>query len=113
MKYKTIIIAEAGVNHNGQIDLAKKLIDVASDAGADYVKFQTFKAKKLVSKMAQTANYQAQNTGKKESQLEMLQKLELSESAHYELKDYCQHRKINFFSTAFDLESLEFLKKLG
>ena len=110
---KTLIIAEAGVNHNGDIATAKKLIDAASDAGADYVKFQTFKAKKLVSKLAQTAEYQAQNTGKKESQLEMLQKLELSESAHYELIAYCKQKNINFFSTAFDLESLAFLKKLG
>jgi N-acetylneuraminate synthase/N,N'-diacetyllegionaminate synthase len=110
---KTLIIAEAGVNHNGDINTAKKLIDVASDAGADYVKFQTFKAKKLVSTKAQTAEYQAQNTGKNESQLQMLEKLELSESAHYELIKYCKQRNISFLSTAFDLDSLAFLKELG
>jgi len=111
---KTIIIAEAGVNHNGDINTAKKLIDAAADAGADYVKFQTFTASKLVSKSAQKADYQNTNTGNlKESQLEMLQKLELSEADHFVLLDYCKQKKINFFSTAFDLESLDFLKKLG
>ena len=113
MSTNTLIIAEAGVNHNGDIATAKKLIDAASIAGVDYVKFQTFRANKLVSKLARTAEYQAQNTGKKESQLEMLKRLELSESAHYELISYCQQKHINFLSTAFDLESLEFLKKLG
>jgi len=111
---KTIIIAEAGVNHNGDINAAKMLIDAAADAGADYVKFQTFKAEKLVSKSAQKADYQNTNTGNtKESQLEMLQKLELSEADHYLLLDYCKQKNIQFFSTAFDLESLDFLKKLG
>ena len=111
---KTIIIAEAGVNHNGDINTAKKLIDAAADAGADYVKFQTFKASRLVSKSAQKADYQNTNTGNsKESQLEMLQKLELSEADHYLLLNYCKQKNINFFSTAFDLESLDFLKKLG
>lgn len=111
---KTIIIAEAGVNHNGDINTAKMLIDAAAEAGADYVKFQTFKAEKLVSKSAQKADYQNTNTGNtKESQLEMLQKLELSESDHYLLLDYCKQKNIQFFSTAFDLESLDFLKKLG
>jgi N-acetylneuraminate synthase len=111
---KTIIIAEAGVNHNGDINTAKKLIDAAAYAGADYVKFQTFKASRLVSKSAQKADYQNTNTGNlKESQLEMLQKLELSEDDHYLLLDYCKQKNINFFSTAFDLESLDFLKKLG
>lgn len=111
---KTIIIAEAGVNHNGDIRLAKKLIDVAADAGVDYVKFQTFSASKLVSKSSTKANYQKKNTGDStESQLEMLQKLELSESEHYELIDYCKSKNIIFFSTAFDMDSLDFLKKLG
>ena len=111
---KTIIIAEAGVNHNGDINTAKKLIAAAADAGADYVKFQTFKASRLVSKSAQKADYQNTNTGNSnESQLEMLQKLELSEADHYLLLDYCRQKNIQFFSTAFDLESLEFLKKLG
>lgn len=113
-KMKTLIIAEAGVNHNGDIETAKLLIDAAADAGADYVKFQTFKASKLVSKQAQKADYQSTNTGNvNESQLEMLQKLELSESDHYLLMDYCNQKQIKFFSTAFDLDSLDFLKKLG
>ena len=110
---KTLIIAEAGVNHNGDIEIAKKLIDAAADAGADYVKFQTFRAAKLASKNASSAEYQIQNTGKNESQLAMLQKLELSEYAHYELIDYCKQKGIKFFSTAFDLESVDFLSKLG
>jgi len=111
---KTIIIAEAGVNHNGDIDTAKKLVDAAAASGADYVKFQTFKASKLVSKSAQKASYQNINTGNvKENQLEMLEKLELSEADHYLLRDYCVEKGIKFFSTAFDLDSLDFLKKLG
>jgi len=111
---KVLIIAEAGVNHNGDILLAKKLIDAAAEAGVDYVKFQTFTAKRLVSKEAVKADYQNQNTGNTvESQFKMLQKLELSEADHYELMDHAQKKNIKFFSTAFDLESLEFLKKLG
>jgi N,N'-diacetyllegionaminate synthase len=111
---KTTIIAEAGVNHNGDIQLAKKLIDVAADAGVDYVKFQTFKASKLVSKAAVKADYQSKNTGNStESQLQMLQNLELSVSEHYELIAYSNSKKIKFFSTAFDLDSLDFLKELG
>src|ERR1700743_150661 len=97
---KTIIIAEAGVNHNGDIEVAKRLIAAAAEAGVDYVKFQTFKAKKLVSKSAPKAEYQSNNTGNsEESQLEMLQKLELSEADHYLLLDYCKQKNINFFST--------------
>jgi sialic acid synthase SpsE len=84
-KNKTIIIAEAGVNHNGDIKLAKKLIDVAADAGVDYVKFQTFKADNLVTFNAQMANYQKENIGKESSQLEMLKKLELSHFHFIEL----------------------------
>ncbi|WP_316826392.1 N-acetylneuraminate synthase [Pedobacter miscanthi] len=111
---RTLIIAEAGVNHNGSIETAKKLIDAAAEAGVDYVKFQTFKANKLVSSKAVKADYQNQNTGNSsESQLEMLQKLELSISDHYELIDYCKSQNISFFSTAFDLDSLTFLKELG
>jgi len=111
---KTIIIAEAGVNHNGNIETAKKLIDVAAEAGVDYVKFQTFKASKLVSNKAQKADYQKINTGNtQESQLEMLRKLELSEADHYLLLNYCEQKNINFLSTAFDVDSLDFLKKLG
>ena len=111
---KVKIIAEAGVNHCGDIRLAKKLIDVAADAGVDYVKFQTFKSESLVSKFAKKAAYQIENTQDAgESQLQMLKKLELSDSQHFELVQYCNNKKISFFSTAFDLESLSFLKELG
>lgn len=109
-----IIIAEAGVNHNGSIDLAKKLIDAAVYAGVDFVKFQTFKSESLVSKSAKKASYQIENTNERsESQLQMLKKLELSKEQHYEIVSYCKEKKISFFSTAFDIESLEFLKELG
>ncbi|MCZ2484754.1 N-acetylneuraminate synthase [Aquirufa antheringensis] len=111
---KVIIIAEAGVNHNGDIELAKKLIDVAVEAGVDYVKFQTFKSESLVSKFAKKASYQIENTKDAvESQLQMLKKLELSNAQHIELVQYCNNKNISFFSTAFDLESLSFLKELG
>ncbi|MDT0554147.1 N-acetylneuraminate synthase [Urechidicola vernalis] len=114
MKNRVLIIAEAGVNHNGDINLAKKLIDAASEAGVDYVKFQTFNSKKLVSKNAQKATYQKENTNNKtESQLEMLQKLELSKEAHFELIKYCKSKKVKFLSTGFDLESIEFLNDLN
>src|SRR4051812_7647850 len=97
-----IIIAEAGVNHNGDIQLAKKLVDAAVDAGADYVKFQTFKAEKLVSSQAKKADYQQKNTGgSDQSQLAMLKKLELSDADHHELIAYCDQKKIKFLSTAF------------
>jgi N,N'-diacetyllegionaminate synthase len=109
-----IIIAEAGVNHNGSIDSAKKLIDAAVYAGVDYVKFQTFNSESLVSKSAKKASYQIENTkDTTESQLQMLRKLELSKEQHYEIVSYCKDNKISFFSTAFDIESLEFLKELG
>jgi N,N'-diacetyllegionaminate synthase len=109
-----IIIAEAGVNHNGSIDLAKKLIDAAVDAGVDFVKFQTFKTESLVSKTAKKASYQIENTNNtSESQLQMLKKLELTREQHYEIVSYCIEKNISFFSTAFDIESLEFLKELG
>lgn len=110
---KTIIIAEAGVNHNGSLQLAKQLVDVAADAGVDYVKFQTFKANKIASKQAQKAIYQQQTTDNTESQLEMLERLELDEMAHLELINYCQEKNIAFLSTAFDFDSIELLKKLG
>ncbi len=110
---KTIIIAEAGVNHNGSITIAKQLIDIAANAGVDYVKFQTFSAEKLVSKSAEKADYQKQYTKNEESQYSMLKKLELSEKDHSELINYCKQKNINFFSTAFDLASLEYLKKIG
>jgi len=107
---RTLIIAEAGVNHNGDISLAKKLIDIAAEAGADYVKFQTFKAKNLVQKKAIKADYQVTNTGNSDSQFDMLKKLELTYESHDELIKHCESKKIKFLSTAFDLESIEFLK---
>ncbi|HWU42813.1 MAG TPA: N-acetylneuraminate synthase [Bdellovibrio sp.] len=112
MANKTLIIAEAGVNHNGSLENALKLIDVASDAGVDIVKFQTFKAANLVTKSARMAEYQKNNIGKEETQYEMLKKLELSFKDHDELVKHCQKRSIRFLSTAFDFESLEFLKSL-
>lgn len=113
MRKNVIIIAEAGVNHNGDINLAKKLIDVAVDAGVDYVKFQTFKANKIVTKKAQRAHYQNKNTENLDSQFEMLKKLELSEDNHHILIDYCNNKKIKFLSTGFDFDSLHFLKDIG
>jgi len=111
---KVLIIAEAGVNHNGNLDNAFKLIDAAVDAGVDYVKFQTFKSENLVSKSAKKADYQIQNTGNStDSQYEMLKKLELTHENHELLIDYCKQKNIHFFSTAFDLESLSFLKEIG
>ena len=111
---KVLIIAEAGVNHNGSIENAFKLIDAAVDAGVDYVKFQTFKSENLVSKSAKKADYQIQNTGNStDSPYEMLKKLELSHENHELLIDYCKQKNIQFFSTAFDLDSLEYLKEIG
>ena len=111
---RTLIIAEAGVNHNGSIEMAKKLVDVASNAGVDYVKFQTFNSKKLVSIKAKKASYQINNTKiRSESQLEMLERLELSKDDHLELIKYCDSKKIKFLSTAFDLESIDFLNNLN
>ena len=110
---KTIIIAEAGVNHNGDIKLAKKLIDVAAEANADFVKFQTFTADSIVTRVAKKAVYQAQNMGSSESQHEMLRRLELTPDMHNELIAHCATRKIGFFSTAFDIESVNFLVSLG
>jgi N,N'-diacetyllegionaminate synthase len=111
---KVIIIAEAGVNHNGSLENAFKLIDAAVDAGVDYVKFQTFKSENLVSKSAKKADYQIQNTGNStDSQYEMLKKLELSHENHELLIDYCKQKNIRFFSTAFDLDSLQYLKEIG
>jgi len=110
---KVFIIAEAGVNHNGSIELAKKLIDVASESGADAVKFQTFKAEKLVSKNAQKADYQKQTTNKTESQFDMIKKLELDLETHKELISYCKTKNIMFLSTPFDHDSIELLSDLG
>jgi N,N'-diacetyllegionaminate synthase len=110
---KTFIIAEAGVNHNGDIELAKKLIEKAAWAGADAIKFQSFKAEKLVSKYAEKAEYQKITTGKNETQFQMIKKLELDYNKHEELKEYCEKHNILFLSSAFDLESIDLLKKLG
>jgi N,N'-diacetyllegionaminate synthase len=110
---KVMIIAEAGVNHNGSIELAKKLVDIAADAGADYVKFQTFKAEKIASKSAEKAQYQKNTTGSNEGQLSMLKKLELSHDDHLVLIDYCKSKNISFLSTPFDLDSIDLLKQLG
>jgi N-acetylneuraminate synthase len=106
---KTYVIAEAGVNHNGSLDSARQLIDVAAAAGADAVKFQTFKAEKVVSLNASKAEYQKETTGDSESQLEMIKKLELSEEAHKLLFQHCSNRNIEFLSTPFDTDSLFFL----
>ena len=102
---KTIIIAEAGVNHNGDVNIAKKLIDAASDAKVDYVKFQTFIAEENISVNAKKAEYQIKNTNNNvESQLEMVKKLELSEENHYDLVKYCKKKNVKFLSTAFDFK---------
>jgi N-acetylneuraminate synthase len=110
---RTLIIAEAGVNHNGKLEWAYKLIEAAAEAGADYVKFQTFQASKLVSKTASMADYQVKNTGHETSQLEMLKKLQLSREDHVLLIEHCRKFGIKFLSTAFDDESLELLYTLG
>ncbi|NQU63599.1 MAG: N-acetylneuraminate synthase [SAR324 cluster bacterium] len=107
------IIAEAGVNHNGDIGLAKKLIDVAANSGADAVKFQTFKAENVVSKTAKKAGYQIETTDGEESQFEMIKKLELDESTHKELMAYCNTKDIMFLSTPFDQDSIDLLDKMG
>lgn len=113
-KNHVIIIAEAGVNHNGSVELAKQLVKKAAEAGVDYIKFQTFHAEKCVSKFAEKAAYQKENTGKpQESQLEMVKKLELSESDHAELIKLCDTLGVKFFSTAFDLDSIDFLHSLN
>ncbi len=110
---KTYIIAEAGVNHNGSFELAKKLVDKAYEAGADCVKFQTFKAENVISKFAQKAEYQKETTGSDESQLDMVKKLALSFDEFKKLKAYCDIMGIEFLSTPFDLESADFLNDLG
>ena len=107
------IIAEAGVNHNGSVELAHQMIEEAKKAGADCIKFQTFISEKLVSTYAPKAEYQKQNTNNSESQLDMLQKLELSFDVFSELKQHCDSIGITFLSTPFDLESLDFLNDLG
>lgn len=113
MKYESVyIIAEAGINHNGSLDLALRLVDAACQAGADAVKFQTFTTDSIVTRNAQKATYQKSNSGVFESQYEMLKKLELSHSAHLRLVDYCRVKGIEFLSTPFDLQSIEFLSSL-
>lgn len=111
---RVFIIAEAGVNHNGDIEIARKLIDAAAEAGADAVKFQTFKADSLVRKDAGKALYQQKNAAnKEESQYEMLKKLELSGEMHKQLMDYCTQRRIMFLSTPFDIDSIRMLSDYG
>lgn len=113
MRNGTLIIAEAGVNHNGDLTLAKKLIDVATEAGADLVKFQTFNANRLATRFAKKADYQTRTTDSHESQYEMLHRLELSAEMHKELIAHCAERNIGFFSTGFDIESVDLLVSLG
>ena len=110
---KTLIIAEAGVNHNGDMNMAKRLIDIAANSGADLVKFQTFSANRLVTHGAAKADYQILATDKTESQHDMLRKLELTESMHNELIAHCASQNIGFFSTGFDVESINLLVGLG
>lgn len=106
----TLIIAEAGVNHNGSMEIAKRLVDAAADAGVDYIKFQTFKTEKLVARSARMAEYQKRNVGTGDnSQFAMLKRLELTPEEHLELIEYCGRKGIKFFSTAFDMESIELL----
>ena len=113
MKKPILIIAEAGVNHNGDLALARRLIDAAADAGADLVKFQTYNTDRLVTQEAKKADYQSDATGKAETQHQMLSRLELSASMHKDLIAHCTTRNIGFFSTAFDIESVNFLMSLG
>ena len=110
---RVFVIAEAGVNHNGDIEIAKKLVDVAVKAGADAVKFQTFKAERLVCKDAQKADYQKVTTDSNESQFDMLKSLELTPDMHEVLIDYCRERNIIFLSTPFDIDSMLYLASLG
>lgn len=112
MAVHTLFIAEAGVNHNGSLETALRLVDVAADAGADIVKFQTFKAEQLVTAGARKAAYQVANTGEDGGQLEMLRRLELSPADHHALRERCRERGIGFMSTAFDAASLDFLATL-
>lgn len=108
---KTFIIAEAGVNHNGSLEIAKKMVEVAKECGADAVKFQTFKAENIVSKFAPKAEYQKLNTSAEETQFDMIKKLELSFEDFKKLKEYCDKIGITFMSTPFDFESIEFFRR--
>jgi N,N'-diacetyllegionaminate synthase len=113
MQHKVIIIAEAGVNHNGDMGRALELIDTAADAGADFVKFQTFRAEKLVTTTARKARYQEKATGADESQFNMIRKLELSRGMHQQLITHCDSRGVKFNSTGFDVESIDMLVEFG
>ena len=113
MSNKTLIIAEAGVNHNGKLSIAKDLIDIAASCGADYIKFQTFKADDLLTKNAKKASYQKKTTSNQETQYQLLKRLELSEEMHIDLISHCKKRKINFLSTGFDIDSIKMLMKFG
>jgi len=113
MTNRTLIIAEAGVNHNGDLRLARQLIDAAAQAGADLVKFQTFSSDRQVTRTAKKVGYQAHTTDSEESQYEMLRRLELTEDMHRELISHCAARNIGFFSTGFDIESVDLLRSLG
>ena len=113
MHTPVFIIAEAGVNHNGDINLAKQLIDIAADSGVDAVKFQTFRTDKLVSKTASKAEYQKESTSKEESQHEMIKRLELSSEDHLILKEHCKVKGVQFLSSPFDIESADYLNSLG
>ena len=113
MTNRTLIIAEAGVNHNGDLELARRLIDAAAKAGVDLVKFQTFNANRQVTRTANKADYQSHTTDSKESQHEMLRRLELTADMHNELIAHCAARNIGFFSTGFDVESVDLLVSLG
>ena len=110
---KTLIIAEAGVNHNGSFELAKQLVDKAVEAGADIVKFQTCKAENVISRYADKAEYQKETTGEADSQLDMVRKLMLTYEEYGELKKYCDEKGITFLSTAFDLPSVDYLHSIG
>lgn len=113
MPRHTIIIAEAGVNHNGSSEMARKMIDAAKSSGADYIKFQTFKADKITNRFAAQAQYQQRNTGKEESQLQMLRNLELGYPEFEQLAAYCRQAGVKFMSTPFDGDSIRFLATLG
>jgi N,N'-diacetyllegionaminate synthase len=113
MSIRVTIIAEAGVNHNGDVDMAIRLVDAAAEAGADYVKFQTFTADRLVTRRAAKADYQLAATGGRESQHEMLRRLELSPEAHQRIIAHCASRGISFLSTGFDAESIDYLVSIG
>ncbi len=110
---RVLIIAEAGVNHNGDINLAYRMIDSAKESGADIIKFQTFKAEKVLSEYAPKAKYQMNEIDGNESQLDMLKKLELDTETHLKLMQYCRAKEIEFLSTPFDIESVELLRQLG